>query len=35
MPEPAFRCIRSHITAATDGGVSEAHALALLRTITS
>jgi TetR/AcrR family tetracycline transcriptional repressor len=35
MPAPALRIIRAHIAVATDAGVPEEHAYALLRTITS
>lgn len=35
MPTPALRCIRTHITTATDSGVPEERAYAWLRTITS
>lgn len=35
IPEPALRCVQAHITAATDYGVPETRAYAVLRTITS
>lgn len=35
MPEPALRVVRAQIAAATDGGLPEVRAYALLRTITS
>lgn len=35
MPEAALRCIRAHIRAATDDGVPQERAYALLRTIAS
>ncbi|MPZ88128.1 MAG: TetR family transcriptional regulator, partial [Nitriliruptorales bacterium] len=35
MPEPALRAVQAHITSATDRGIPEERAYALLRTITS